>query len=84
MEEEVSAPGRLSLPSTLELMTRRLLKPGQLPGGPLDTQPNRLDERLEREEPVVRRARHEPGRPSTTLASCRVMTIWLTLLPDAL
>lgn len=58
MEEEVRAAGRLSVPSTLELMAGGLLQSRQQPPGRQGSFLHRVDERLERKNEIGRQIRH--------------------------
>jgi len=83
VEEEVRAPGRLPFPLPLELVTGRLLEPGERPAGLFDPRAYGLDQRLEREERTPARPTQERPPPRAVGARGSAIPSRLTLLPGA-
>ena len=69
VEEQVGTACGVALPPTLELMTRGLLQPGQLPAADLDALADDLYERLEREDRFTGSVTHDESRVNSP--TCR-------------
>ena len=90
VEEQVGAAGGLTLPSSFELVAGRLLKAREFPPHPRNRLPERVDQRLERQERLIHRRRvdaearvsaHPPDVAIGTFASGRVTFMNTTFRP---
>jgi hypothetical protein len=81
MEEKVGTSGRFALPAPLELMACGLLKARQLPADTLQSFPDGLDERFEREKAFLLGGAHRGSHRVEDVMSSALIRIRLTLLP---